>query len=470
MGLALPRLLQLVSVTLLHVHAVAASFAPHEFSPRDVITRDVVILGGGATGTYAAVLLQDLGRSVAVVERNDHLGGHTETLYTSDGSHIDYGVQGFFDTNTTTTFLKRLDVDWEPHLPASLDTRSVNFDTGEEVDGDGTIIDLIPALLHYDAVLAKFPYFSDGAYNLPEPVPEDLLITFGEFVEKYNVQDIVPTAWTFAHSVGNLMDATALYVIQDFGQPHVAALLGGYVRAKNGTAEVYNRAAEVLGSAVLYESTAVSVSRSGGEETAQGITVQARSSSGDLTTINAQKLLITIPPTLENLQDFDLDDRETSLFSQWMYKSYYVGTVRNSGIPDGINVVNTVPENPSFLPREPFVWHLDDVGVSGYKTTKIVGDTSFSGQDAQDLLIDNIQQMHAAGTFPETAGPELATWGSHTPITMSVSPEAVRGGFYRDLYGLQGHRDTFYAGMTFCSDYSTLLWGCTDQVVGKIIA
>jgi hypothetical protein len=36
--------------------------------PAPVIERDVVVLGGGSSGTYTAVRLRDLGRSVLVVE------------------------------------------------------------------------------------------------------------------------------------------------------------------------------------------------------------------------------------------------------------------------------------------------------------------------------------------------------------------------------------------------------------------
>ena len=50
-----------------------------------IITRDVAVIGGGATGTYAAIRLRDLGRSVVVVETADRLGGHTHT-YTDPGT------------------------------------------------------------------------------------------------------------------------------------------------------------------------------------------------------------------------------------------------------------------------------------------------------------------------------------------------------------------------------------------------
>lgn len=45
----------------------------------DIIERDVAIIGGGSAGTYAAVRLKDLGKSVIVIEKDVVLGGHTDT-------------------------------------------------------------------------------------------------------------------------------------------------------------------------------------------------------------------------------------------------------------------------------------------------------------------------------------------------------------------------------------------------------
>src|SRR5262245_48490185 len=45
------------------------------------IHRDVCVIGGGSAGTYTAVRLRDLGKSVVVVERSGRLGGHCETFY-----------------------------------------------------------------------------------------------------------------------------------------------------------------------------------------------------------------------------------------------------------------------------------------------------------------------------------------------------------------------------------------------------
>ena len=44
------------------------------FAPEDCIEKDVAIIGGGASGTYAAVRLrEDLDKSIILIERDDHL-------------------------------------------------------------------------------------------------------------------------------------------------------------------------------------------------------------------------------------------------------------------------------------------------------------------------------------------------------------------------------------------------------------
>ena len=53
---------------------VAARIDESKFAPRATITKDVVILGGGASGAYAAFRLrEDFKKSVLLVEKQDHL-------------------------------------------------------------------------------------------------------------------------------------------------------------------------------------------------------------------------------------------------------------------------------------------------------------------------------------------------------------------------------------------------------------
>jgi ribulose 1,5-bisphosphate synthetase/thiazole synthase len=57
----------------LAVGAAANRIDETKFSPADTIVRDVVVLGGGASGSHAAVRLKDYGKTVVVIEQKDHL-------------------------------------------------------------------------------------------------------------------------------------------------------------------------------------------------------------------------------------------------------------------------------------------------------------------------------------------------------------------------------------------------------------
>jgi len=54
--------------------AVRGKVDESKFEETDIILRDVAIIGGGASGSHAAVILkQDHGKSVVVIEKQDHL-------------------------------------------------------------------------------------------------------------------------------------------------------------------------------------------------------------------------------------------------------------------------------------------------------------------------------------------------------------------------------------------------------------
>jgi len=81
-----------------------SQFDPSNYASDDVITRDVAVVGGGATGTYGAINLKLLGKSVVLVEKEAMLGGHTNT-YTdpTTGVSVDYGTQAFWNSTSSTT-------------------------------------------------------------------------------------------------------------------------------------------------------------------------------------------------------------------------------------------------------------------------------------------------------------------------------------------------------------------------------
>ncbi|PYH76611.1 FAD-dependent oxidoreductase [Aspergillus uvarum CBS 121591] len=412
----------------------------------ETITRDVVIVGGGSTGTYAAIRFKDLGKSFVVVERSHRLGGHAETFYPADHTPINYGVEGLFNTSATRAYLQRLNVTYEVRVPASSTDQYLNLRTGAKVPVEP--FDEQQVLKPYLDAIAQFPFLNDGVYDLPDPVPEDLLLPFGDFVKKYHLEDtILPN---INHGCGDILRTMTLYHVQYLGIPHAKALGDGYIRPVNGMAEIYTRAAKEL---------------------APPPPVTVRHANGTTRLIRANQLLLTIPVTLENLRDIiDLDAHETDLFARWRHQTYYTALINNTGLVDGVNLLNIDPDNPLSVPYEPFIWRIDAQRVPGYRTIKLVGNQSFTASDARQLLVETFARLRAQGTFPTARMPQIVTWGDHTPATMSVSAAEIRDGFYRELYGLQGRHRTFYTGLSWASDYSNLLWAYTDTVIEQMRA
>lgn len=74
--------------------------------PNDTIYRDVVVIGGGSTGTYTAVRLRDYNNTVAVIEKKDFLGGHAETYVDPTTNYtINLGVVVFAQLKVVTDYV-----------------------------------------------------------------------------------------------------------------------------------------------------------------------------------------------------------------------------------------------------------------------------------------------------------------------------------------------------------------------------
>jgi hypothetical protein len=446
------------------LHASPINERDH-FSAADTITVDVCVVGGGSTGTYSAVRLsQDLGKSVVVVEKEDILGGHTNTYIDPvTKAPIDYGVQAFHNLSVVTNYFARFNVPLTPvPLTTPFTTEYVDLTTGKVVAGYSPP-DPTAALEIFAAQALKYPYLSSG-YNLPNPVPADLLLPFGDFITKYGIQDAVPVIFTFGHGVGDFLAVPTLYIFQNFGLPQLESLAtASYLTtAHHDNSELYQKAAALLGSSVLYRSTMIRAERH--VNGSHHITVQT---PDGLKLIKAKKLLMTIPPILENLIPFELDHHEHEVFKQWQYTTYYAGVVRN-GAPVNKSISNTATSSPLHIPTSPFVRNFDYSGIPNLHVFSTVSDCPQSLNEVECLIMDQISLCQTEGIFPAGAA-TIEAINNHTPIQMRVPAESISKGFYADLYALQGRHGTYWTGAAWAQDDSSLLWQFTEGILPLII-
>ena len=439
---------------------------PAAYPASATITRDICIIGGGSTGTYSAIRLADSGKNIVVVEANDRLGGHTNT-YTdpSTGETIDYGVEYFRNLTVVDDYFARFNIPLTT-APSATDgqvIKYVDFRTGEVV-ADYTSADPSAALAAYGAQLEKYAYVEAG-FDLPYPVPADLLLPFGDFVIKYKLEAAVGILFEYAQGLGNLLEQYTLYVFKNIGLGVLQALQTGFLTtARQNNSELYEKALAELGQDVLLQSHVIATDRSGDD----GVKVLVQTPQG-VKLILAKKLVVTIPPKLDNLAGFDLSPNEASLFTQFLNSAYYTSLLRNTNIPSNYRLQNTGSNTTYNLPVLPGIYAIHPTRVPGLFSAQFGSASALSNEQVQALIIESVLRVGTAGTL-DTTTPEFAAYRSHTPFELTVSKEAIQGGFYKKLYALQGQQHTWYTGAAFHTYDSSLLWQFTEGLIPGILA
>ncbi|KAI4176177.1 MAG: hypothetical protein LQ343_001221 [Gyalolechia ehrenbergii] len=437
-----------------------------------VIIRDVCIIGGGSSGTYAAIGLRDKGKSVALIEAQSLLGGHTNT-YTDPATSkkVDYGVIIFPNTSTVTSYFDRFNILLTPgngSPSTAVENYYVDFRTGRTVTGY-SLPDTTAAFSAYATQVAKYPFLNIPGWHLPDPVPEDLLTPFGDFVKKYQLDDAVSTINEYAQGFGDLLSIPTLYVLKYFNVPPVQAGASStsLTTARHDNSELYEKAREELGEDVFLSSTVIATSRN-----RRGVKITIKTPQG-FKTILARKLVISIPPLLSNLRGFDLSEAERDLFGLFSSEAYYTGLLRNTGIPENVVLNNVATDSPYNIPPEPSIYGLfalSTPNVTGLKNFQFGASTALSESAVKASVVSAISKLQIAGTIPTASTPEFVAYNSHTPYELHVSADAIRAGFYKNLTALQGQRNTWWTGAAFSKHASSDLWAFTDGLLPDIAA
>ena len=430
-----------------------------------VITRDVVIVGGGSGGTYSAIRLQQAGKSVVVIEKEAVLGGHTNTFIDPiTHAPIDYGVQFFENIPLVNNYFSYLGFNTSlvkagssPFVNAFADFQHGQYIPSNEIPQS----DPTAALETYFAQLEQYPFLNNG-FDLPSPVPADLLLPFGAFIQKYSLGQLAYEIFSFSQGCGNMLAQTTLYIAKVFSTSTISGIGAGFLTsASHDNHQLYDLALAKLGSSnVLLSTKPTQINRSN-----QGVQVKATGPTGE-TIIHAKKLLIAIPPKLESLHFLDLTSDEENLFCQFNNSYYWTSIVRNSGVPDNTSISNINLAAPYAIPTEPSVVTVQATGVPGLHTVFYASPYWIADGKVQEDLLSSLAAVVKSAGYPAQSGaPQFAAFLNHSPFVLTVPVNSIQNGFYNNLNGLQGERNTWYTGAAWQAQDSGAIWNFTEANV-----
>ncbi|KAM0272262.1 hypothetical protein ACHAQH_008734 [Verticillium albo-atrum] len=466
---ALPLWLGSVSATQVAGHTAR----PDPSCNSNVVDVDVAIVGGGSGGIHAAVQLKDAGASVVVIEKKDQIGGHAET-YTNPTTGIvsNVGVVVFENTDIVKRYFNRLKVPTTTaNLLASSGASSLyDFALGIPIPAQDAAAAaaqqqaLQTAVQAYTQnVLSKYGWVDKG-FLVPDPVPEDLYMPFGQFAEKHNFSAILPVLAQFNWYTGNLTTLPALYGIKALGPGLLSSLFGEFILSGTGnTRSLYDAALKDLGSSVLLSTKILKIDR---HSNSTGVTLQIAQPGKTPKTIRARKLLVAIPPTLKNIEHFDLSRQEKNIFSKFSSLGYFAGVASVPGFNGSFtNIGALTPFNQPIIPGN------NQFGSTGSPNEFLIGGGFDSGdvtdEDGKNLVRKNLATLAAVGAVPVDAASTVTFpyTTNHTPYNVRVKAEDIKNGFYGKLLALQGSLNTYWTGAAFSGHNSALVWTWNEGTI-----
>jgi len=436
-----------------------------------VVRRNVAIIGGGSAGTYAALRLRDQGKSVVILERSERLGGHAETYRDpGTGAPIDIGVIIFPDIALVRNYFARFGVPLiNPPQGGGGSSKFVDFRTGAAVDAFNPSPAELGAALqtYFQLVTGPFAFLAQSGYQLPEsgPLLDQLLLPFGKFAEQHGLKALLPLFFLYAQGFGTLLETPAVYILKNLGPEVMAGILtGAFVVVPTGVGSLYDAATEELASDVLFGASVVKVIR----PTRGPVSIITTTASGPKL-IQADKVLFTAPPTTANLCVFDLDPEESRIFGRFNPNHYFTAVVETQGLAPDLSLVNAAAKTPANLAPLPGIYSVSPSPIPGLTNVKFGSDTALSDRTVRSAIRSSLERVKLPGVGPISVD-GFATFKSHSPFALMVSPADIRRGFYKSLENLQGRRKTFYAGATFQTHSSASIWAYIEELLPRLSA
>ncbi|KAJ3575845.1 hypothetical protein NPX13_g3888 [Xylaria arbuscula] len=457
----------------------------------EVIERDVCIVGGGASGVHAAVSLTDLNRTVVIVEQNNRLGGHTET-YIDPGTKtpVDIGVVLFQPIPQVYDFFKKLNVPFlntsaikanTPGEPANTSLPALAYATlRKEVDFRGGMEvvrqtssreEIAEAFQRMSDILSHYTYIEHG-YDLPDPVPEDLYMLYGAFIEKHNLTAAFQTVYEISQGMGDLLHIPTMYVAKYFNTKDIVALTQGWlIHAHGNTSEIYSKAGDYISyDNILLESSVIASNRWKNSTMERGraeLLVSTRNEG--LKLLSCSQVVLAISPQLSNLAGWDITAQEHDVFSKYTAANgYYTGLVRNIGLNQTISYSNEAAGMPFNIPVLPGMYRFAPIGViDDVWSVKFGADIpTMTDDEVKSYIKREIQTIQRSQNATVTE-PQWLTFKNHSPFHLRVTSQEIQHGFYKKLNALQGGLGgtMFYTGAALHTHHTSLLWRFNQEVL-----
>ncbi|KAJ6464956.1 hypothetical protein C8R45DRAFT_1023547 [Mycena sanguinolenta] len=449
------------------------------------LDRDVVIVGGGSAGTYTAIRLQQEGLSVALLERNNRLGGHVNTFQVPNTTTtFDYGVSSFHNITVAINYFSTLGVETTTvALGGAVTYANLNGDAKAQTIAPSSVpwansTAAGDALTRYvNLYNAQFPFLDDG-FNLPDPVPEDILLSWADFMAKYDLDAASFSAYEIIQGVGNVMTLPAIYAMKYFSSLTAGSFLGIspplITTADFNNQGMYDKALNKLGQGdgAFLNATITRITRSN-----DGVAVVMRAPDGEATTVNAKQLVLAIPPAVANLRaiGLDLSAEEENLFGQTSFKYYFDAVLQNTGIPDNVSITNIDFAQPDGIPTSDRMVitmgkPISPDDVPGIKVLYYSSTSAISDADAQADILATVARYRVANGLDASVESVFAGFNNHEPYELTVPVHAIRNGYYKKRNTLQGCQNTWYTGAAWQAHDSASIWNFTETaVVEKVV-
>ncbi|KAK6208260.1 Beta-cyclopiazonate dehydrogenase [Colletotrichum tabaci] len=375
---------------------------------------------------------------VDMVEKQAQLGGHVGTYTDSTtGTKIDFGVQTWFNYTVVRDFFARFDIplllySFSPAAPIYVDFKTCK-----------AFLDFTPSLglATYAAQLAKYPYITDS-YDLPDP-----------FLAKHDLGRHAWIIWSNSWGAGDALKQPTIYMLKAIDEAFLNTLVeGGVTSARRDNQEIFDKAQQELGSDALVSSTVVAAAQRPAEEVGDKTKLVVKTPNGTKLII-ISKVLVSAPPTISNLGALGLDDTEESLSSE------------------GYSFQNVRPTSKATfsIPPLPGLYNVNPTVVEGIYSVWYGGSESLSQDQVKKDITATIKRLRNKVEGSSKGKVSFVDYSSHTPFQLAVPSDSIVEGFYRELEGLQGHRNTWYTGSAFVGSHAALLWNFTETLLPKVI-